>query len=182
LRLDYILYVIAAMVFIATGMALGYQVAYRELWVISTVVLGLAFVGLGYMQRPKARPIAVEARPIAVEASTPISGVPLTSPPTVTDPGAPSLITASQQSQETVETVETVVTQEGSAGAPSKNISLTDVKGIGEKRAERLRSVGINTVEELARASAEDLAAKLKVSPRMAMTLIENAKKLIEKS
>ena len=172
LRLDYILYVIAAMVFIATGMALGYQVAYRELWVISTVVLGLAFVGLGYMQRPK-------ARPIAVEASTPISGVPLTSPPTITDPGAPSLITASQQSQETVETV---VTQEGSAGAPSKNISLTDVKGIGEKRAERLRSVGINTVEELARASAEDLAAKLKVSPRMAMTLIENAKKLIEKS
>lgn len=172
LRLDYTLYVIAAMVFVATGMALGYQVAYKELWVISTVVLGLTFVGLGYLQRPK-------ARPIAVEASTPISSVQSTPLPAITDPGVPSLVATSQQSQETAETV---VAQEGTAGAPSKTISLTDVKGIGEKRAERLRSIGINTVEELARASAEDLAAKLKVSPRMAMTLIENAKKLIEKS
>ncbi|MCS7115411.1 MAG: helix-hairpin-helix domain-containing protein, partial [Nitrososphaerota archaeon] len=59
---------------------------------------------------------------------------------------------------------------------------LTEVRGIGEKRAAQLKSVGINTVEELARASAEDLASKLRVSPKIVSAWIENAKKLIEKS
>ncbi len=45
-----------------------------------------------------------------------------------------------------------------------------------------LKAVGISTVEELAEASAEDLAAKLKVSPKFTEKWIENARKLVKKT
>jgi polyhydroxyalkanoate synthase len=59
---------------------------------------------------------------------------------------------------------------------------LTEVKGIGEKRADQLKNIGISSVEDLAKASADDLAAKLKISPKITKVWIENAKKLVEKS
>ena len=60
------------------------------------------------------------------------------------------------------------------------NPRLTDIKGIGKKRAEMLRSMGITTIENLAEASAEDIATKLRVSVKTANTWIESAKKLVE--
>ncbi|MEM0095774.1 MAG: helix-hairpin-helix domain-containing protein [Candidatus Bathyarchaeia archaeon] len=57
---------------------------------------------------------------------------------------------------------------------------LVEVKGIGEKRAEQLKSLGINYAEELAKVSPEDLAAKLKASPKIVQKWIENAKKLTQ--
>lgn len=57
---------------------------------------------------------------------------------------------------------------------------LKEVRGIGEKRAAQLSSVGISSVEDLAKSSAEDLASKLKISPKIISVWIENAKKLIE--
>jgi predicted flap endonuclease-1-like 5' DNA nuclease len=74
------------------------------------------------------------------------------------------------------EKVETVVEV-----APQK-MELTKVKGIGEKRAEQLKALGISSVEDLAKASVEDLAEKLKISPKITGRWIENAKKLLEKS
>jgi predicted flap endonuclease-1-like 5' DNA nuclease len=59
---------------------------------------------------------------------------------------------------------------------------LLDVKGIKEKRAQQLKTLGINTVEDLAKASPEDLAAKLKIAPYFTGQWIENAKKIIAKS
>lgn len=141
MRLDHILYVVAIILFIVTGIALVQQIG--ELWIISTFVLGLFFIGLGYSQRPKAQ----AATTVQVEAPPPTPIV-----------------------QETVE-----------KPAPTMR-DLTEVKGIGEKRAAQLKNIGINSVEDLAKASAEDLASKLKVSPKITSTWIENAKKLTEKS
>jgi predicted flap endonuclease-1-like 5' DNA nuclease len=85
---------------------------------------------------------------------------------------------ASQPSTETVEekTVETV------GMATPTGTPLTNIKGIGEKRAEQLKALGINSVEELAKASAKEIASKLKISPKITQRWIENAKKLTEKS
>lgn len=61
-----------------------------------------------------------------------------------------------------------------------KGIPLTEVKGIGEKRAAQLKGFGINFAEELAEASPEELAAKLKVSSKIVQKWIADAKKLTQ--
>jgi predicted flap endonuclease-1-like 5' DNA nuclease len=58
---------------------------------------------------------------------------------------------------------------------------LTDVKGIGEKRASQLRALGILSIEDLAKASAKDLAAKLNVSTKITDKWIQNAKEITQK-
>jgi len=82
-------------------------------------------------------------------------------------------------------TVPTTMTEEKTevlTEAAPATVALTEVKGIGEKRAEQLKTLGINSIEDLAQASAKDLAAKLKISPKITGRWIENAKKLAEKS
>jgi predicted RecB family nuclease len=59
---------------------------------------------------------------------------------------------------------------------------LLEVKGIKDKRALQLKAVGINTVEDLAKASPTDLATKLKIAPYFTGKWIENAKQIVEKS
>jgi hypothetical protein len=54
MRSDYALYTVAIIFFILTGIVYVYQAEYREVWIITTAVLGLFFIGLGYTQRPKA--------------------------------------------------------------------------------------------------------------------------------
>jgi len=156
MRSDYALYLVAIIFFIITGMsfALGLGEFERNLSVVTTTVLGLLFIGLGYTQRPKPKPTIIEAPPPAPAIPT---------PPTV-----PEVV-----KEETVETAVEVT--------PPK-MELTEVKGIGEKRAEQLKALGISSVEDLARASARDLAEKLKISPKITGRWIENAKKLHEKS
>ncbi len=156
MRSDYALYVVAIIFFILTSIVLAYQVEFKELWTITTAVLGLLFIGLGYSQRPKPQVTVIEAPPPAPTLPTP----PL---PTTTE-------------VETEEKKETVV-----EAAPTI-VNLTEVKGIGEKRAEQLKALDISSVEELAKTSAKDLAAKLKISPKITEKWIENAKKLTEKS
>lgn len=153
MRSDYALYGVAVILFILAGITLVHQVEFKELWVVSAAVLGLLFIGLGYSQRPRVQAVS---RTVTVEAPPPPT-------PAVQEPSV-------QTVQESVE-----------KPAPVPK-GLTEVKGIGEKRAEQLKTIGINTVEELAKASADDLAAKLKVSPKITNIWIENAKKLVEKS
>jgi predicted flap endonuclease-1-like 5' DNA nuclease len=64
--------------------------------------------------------------------------------------------------------------------ATLSNMELTEVRGIGEKRNKQLKTVGIYSVRDLTRASAENLAAKLEMSPKLTRKWIENAKKLAE--
>jgi len=59
---------------------------------------------------------------------------------------------------------------------------ITKVKGIGPKRTEQLRNLGIHTAEDLTKASAEELATKTKTSPKITAKWIEEAKKLTEAS
>jgi len=147
MRSDYALYIVAIIFFIITGMAFALELAEfeRNLWTVTTVILGLLFIGLGYSQRPKSKTISIEP--------------PLTPPPTVTE----------EKTETVMEAAPTVV-------------ALTDVKGIGEKRAEQLKALGINNVDNLAKASAKDLAGKLEISPKFTRRWITNAKKLTEKS
>jgi predicted flap endonuclease-1-like 5' DNA nuclease len=79
------------------------------------------------------------------------------------------------------EVVEEEKTETAIEAAPTV-VELTEVKGIGEKRAKQLKALGINSVEDLAKASAKDLAVKLKISPKITGKWVRNAKKLVEKS
>lgn len=157
MRSDYALYMVAIILFIITGIGTLMLVEPERLWVITTAVLGLLFVGFGYMQRPKTQSVAVEVAP-----STPAPPAPTLTPLLATE-------VKEEEKAETIEVAAPVIMQ------------LTEVRGIGEKRAEQLRTLGISSVENLAKASAKDLASKLKVSPKITGKWIENAKKLLEK-
>lgn len=147
MRLDYALYAVAIIFFILTGIVSIHQIEYRELWIVTTAVLGIFFIGLGYTQKPKAA-----AKTATIEAPSPA--------PTST------------------QTVQGEIPKE----TAQIGRELTEVKGIGAKRAEQLKALNIVSVEDLAKASAEELASKLKVSPKITERWIENAKELVEKS
>jgi len=160
MRSDYALYIVAIIFFVITAISyIVLEELTRSLFVVSTTVLGLLFLLLGYILRPKPKAITVEAPPALPATVTP----------------AASTVTEAIK----VEKTETIV--EAAPSAPPR-LELTAVKGIKEKRAAQLKALGINTVEDLANASAKDLAAKLKISPKFTEPWIENAKKLLEKS
>jgi len=56
---------------------------------------------------------------------------------------------------------------------------LLEVKGIGVKRSNLLRALGIRSAEDLAEADPKFLASNLKISRRAASKIIRNARKLI---
>ena len=58
---------------------------------------------------------------------------------------------------------------------------LTQVKGIKEKRAEQLKAIGINNINDLVNASADEIAAKLRISPKFTGKWIESAKELAKR-
>ncbi len=159
MRLDYTLYILAAILLIITVIPFVVTIESvesdtRSLWVITTVVLSLLSIGLGYSQRPKTE--AQACQPTAtVEA------------PKEEKPAAP-------MKAATVEKAATV------AAPAATTMALTQVKGIGEKRATQLKALGINSVDDLSKASAKTLAKKLKVSPKIAGNWIANAKELVK--
>lgn len=149
MRSDYALYTVAIIFFIITTVTFALEMTEfeRSVSVVTTVVLGLLFIGLGRSQRPKPEATTIEAPPV---------------------PTTPTAVTE--------EKTETVM-----EAAPSV-AALTEVKGIGVKRAEQLRALGVSSRDDLAKASAKDLAAKLKISPKITRRWVRNAKKLVEKS
>jgi len=159
MRSDYALYTVAIIFFIMTGIVFAYQTQPVELWIVATIVLGIFFIGLGYTQRPKAK------------VQTTVAALPST--PTPTQLAPPPTPPREAVEEKAVEAVEVAMP----AGTP-----LIRVKGIGEKRAEQLKALGINSVEELAKASADELASKLKISPKITQRWIEDAKRITEKS
>ncbi|MCS7096643.1 MAG: helix-hairpin-helix domain-containing protein [Candidatus Bathyarchaeota archaeon] len=175
MRLDYVSYAVAIILFIVTGVALAYpSLEPKELWVVSTAVFGLIFLSLGYLQRPKP-----QAKTLTVETPQPVAAP-------VTPPSAePTTLQFVEQATPPAEQASPTPSLQGASlevAAETSVLSLTDVKGIGPKRAEQLKSIGIASVESLAAASAEDIASKLKISPKIANAWIDEAKKLIGKS
>lgn len=167
MRSDYLLYAVALICFIITGLIFALALTdlnIRNLSVLTTVILGLLFIALGFSQRPKPKTPSFEIaipRPTPAPAPTPVQEV-------VQRP-RPEMV-------ETAPEVAPVVAQ------IKPVMDITSVKGIKEKRAEQLKALGINTVEDLANASANELAAKLKISSYFTDKWIQNAKELIGKS
>ena len=162
MRLDYILYVLAALLLIITVVPFvvtieGVESDAKSLWVVTTVVLGLLSIGLGYSQRPK-----TEAQACQPAVPTPQSTMPETQPATMEAP------------------MEKPAMKEAPTPATSvaATMDLTQVKGIGEKRAMQLKALGINSVDDLANASAKAIAKKLKISLKIASKWIESAKEI----
>jgi predicted flap endonuclease-1-like 5' DNA nuclease len=151
MRLDYTLYVLAALLLIITVVPFvvtieGVESETRSLWVVTTVMLGLLSIGLGYSQRPKTKAQACQP---AVQI--PQATVPQTQPATTME-----------------------------APAMTEALELTKVKGIGEKRATQLKALGINSVDDLAKASAKTIAKKLQISPKITKKWIASAKELVK--
>ena len=148
MRLDYTLYILAVLLFLITVVSLVTPLiaeAERSLWVVTTIVLGILSVGLGYSQRPKTEAQACQ--------------------PAVQIPQA----TVPQKPATTMET-----------SAMTEALELTQVKGIGVKRATQLKVLGINNVDDLAKASAEDVAKKLQISSKITKKWIASAKALVK--
>jgi predicted flap endonuclease-1-like 5' DNA nuclease len=190
MRLDYPLYALAVVFFIVTAVSfvLVMEQVQQSLWVVTTVVLGLFSIGLGYTQRPKAKATAAQ---------------PSTSEPKITmaKPLNPAVDDAHEaeafRGENAGQTVETQILPQSTSPIPMQVIAptpvlapppaespmeeaadLTHVKGIGMKRATQLKALGINDVEDLAKASAENMATKLKISPKITRKWIAEAKEL----
>jgi len=158
MRSDYALYIVALIFFIitATSFALVNAELERNLSAVTTAVLGLLFLALGYTQRPRAQ----------------VSAIQTTIPQPLAVPQPPLVIEVPKQEEMNVVETPTPVTSPSIA-------PLTSVKGIKEKRAEQLKTLGINNVEDLAKASATELASKLKIASYFTEKWIQNAKDLL---
>ena len=169
MRLDYTLYVLAAVFFLITAVsfAMVTEQTAKSLWVVTTVVLGLFSIGLGYYERPKAKTVAPQPA-----VSVPQAAMPQTPPVTTVE--APAVEAPKE------EKVEMAIETPPPAPVSAPIIELTQVKGIGEKRAAQLKAIGINSVDELAKASVEDIATKLKISPKIVEKWIAGAKELVK--
>lgn len=168
MRLDYVSYTVAIMLFIVTLAVAATYALEQQLWIVTTAVIGLVFVGLGYTQRPK-----MKATPAATNVPTNVTANVLATvpPPPPSPPVQPVVIEAVK-----VEEVKPIIQPQPPAGG------LTEIKGIKEKRAAQLKAIGIYSIEDLAKASDKDLAAKLNISPKITSKWIENAKEIGQKT
>lgn len=207
MRLDYGLYIVAALLFTITVFSAVLIVEIeRSLWVVTTAALGILALGLGYYQRPRAivstqlppppvtEPTAVKMIPQEMQAETfyvpveekvevkvdeieaPAETTPIIeAPPVIEAPIQPPIIEAPQITQPPASQASEAVPVETVVESP-----LIKIKGIGEKRANQLNALGINTIDELAKASAQDIAKSLKTSPKIVDKWVAGAKDLIK--
>jgi len=78
------------------------------------------------------------------------------------------------------ESVEAALLEEALEEASKFLIGLTEIRGIGPKRAEELKAAGVNIISDLATSSAKDLSQKTGISERIISRWIEQAKEMIE--
>ena len=175
MRLDYALYILAAVLLIITVVPFVAPVGMetteaRSIWVVAAVVLGLTSIGLGYTQRPKTEAQACQPAMPVHQETIPESPTPTTEAP------------KTEKIEETEAPMEKPAMQAAPATAMSATatLELTQVKGVGEKRATQLKALGINSVDDLSKASAKTLAKKLKISPKTVDKWIANAKELVQ--
>ncbi len=191
MRLDYILYALAAVFFVITiTSAFSLTGTDQILWILISGLLGILSLSLGFIQRPK--PAQINQSPTlatATSATQPTETAKVEAPkeeeklPPQTPPATETSVI-----QEPVATVQPAMPEPPAntvpsieANEPSIEHALTEVSGIGEKRASQLKALGINTVDDLAKASVEDLAKSLKVSPKIVAKWVAGAKELQQK-
>jgi len=181
MRSDYLLYLLAVVFFIITAVSLAYVMdqVEKSLWVVSTVVLGLFSAGLGYYQRPKAKtaaaPISEAQTAESVDAHVRESHI----AESVEKHAEPTAMPVSPSPMPTqVVAPIPVLTPAPVEKSASLESELMAVKGIGEKRAAQLKALGINTLDDLVKVSAEDLAKDLMISPKITRKWVASAKEL----
>jgi len=178
MRSDYMLYTVAIIFFVITGISFAVLNTEfeRTLSVVSTTIFGLLFLALGFAFRPK---------PTAAPASTALASVAPQPPVSAPPPLAEQVATIIQEPVPITETVvpakADTVAETVSEAVPRK-LKLTRLKGVGETRAKQLNNLGVRNIEDLTNASAEDLAKKLNISPKITGRWIVSAKELLEKS
>ncbi len=64
----------------------------------------------------------------------------------------------------------------------AKHKDLSELKGVGEARAEKLQNAGFKTIESLAKTSAEKLSSKTGLSEKVSGSIIEAAKNFLKNS
>jgi predicted flap endonuclease-1-like 5' DNA nuclease len=171
MRLDYTLYILAAALLIMTVVPfiapIGMETTETQsLWVISTVFLGLLSIGLGYSQKPKTEAQSCQAAVTAAQET-----MPRAQPAETLGIPEEAVITPAKAATKKAAPVATPAITAA---------ALTQVKGIGEKRALQLKALGINTVEDLSKASAATVAKKLKISLKIVDNWVANAKNLVK--
>ncbi len=68
------------------------------------------------------------------------------------------------------------VSKETTSTVTTAHVKLNDIGGIGAKRAEKLKSLGVKTVQDLADSDPQDLAEKLEISAKRVSKWIAEAK------
>jgi predicted flap endonuclease-1-like 5' DNA nuclease len=187
MRSDYLLYILAAVSFTITvvSLILVLDQTEKNLWVISTFVLGLFALGLGYYQRPgaKAVPVTVtEIKPsqqteLQVQENTTQAIAPTTTVETPIMPTQTSATATEIVARTPAPIPEPTVLPEPAASTNPQN-ALATIRGINANRTEQLKAVGIRSIEDLANASPDELASKLSISPKITRMWIGSAKKL----
>lgn len=168
MRLDYTFYILAAVFFLvaAFSFVMVAEQNGRNLYFVSTAILGILFAIIGFLMKPKPKSEPQSTTPPQQAIITPEQETPQQ---TSTEPApatpSPQTLTAEPPAQPTVAAAD--VTSE-----------LTQIRGISKARAEQLKANGIETLKALAEASPEVLAAKLQVSPKIVKMWIGSAKKL----
>lgn len=170
MRLDYTMYILAVILLAATILPFVIQIegvtdSERNLWVVLTLGLGLISIGLGYSQRPKTSAQSCEIPAILPEISEDV---------TFSDKPTNKLIENKIKSEITPEHND----EEPISSKPQ--IELTKIKGIGEKRADQLKALGIQTVNDLSNESAANIAKKLKISPKITRKWKSTAKEMLK--
>ncbi len=183
MRSDYLLYMLAAVFFMITAVSLALVMdqMQKSLWVVTTVVLGLFSVGLGYYQRSK---------PVTESKSAPTT-IPVTFEPsdshikeahiaesveTHAEP-TPMPVSPSPMPTQVIAPIPAMTAPIVEGTSPLES-ELMEIKGIGEKRASQLKALGINSIADLAKVSAEDLARDLQISPKITGKWVASAKEL----
>ena len=200
MRLDYALYGLAIVLFIiaAITVVMVEEQQVQIIYATSTAVVGALCVAGGYFLRPKAQ---VASEPATTQTAAPTQQavaaeqIQQTTVPVVEAPKTETSIMevplqeanvaveASKVDSSSIE-VPIAVEPASSVGIAPKiglmeaKSTFSQIRGISAKRAEELKANGISTVQDLANASAEELASKLNVSPKIVKMWIGSAKKL----
>ncbi len=175
MRSDYLFYALAAVFFLITAASIALVIDQTEksLWVVSTVVVGLFSATLGYHFRPKTPVVATQKVAAPADQPAPAQAEKTeTGPITIATPV--SLMPVAKQELATAAPAIPVAIEAPAAPTQSELVTL---KGINAKRAAQLNAVGISNLEDLAKASADDLAKALAVSPKITRMWIGSAKK-----
>lgn len=188
MKSDLAMYVIAIACFILAAVTVSEFFVKEELMkytlTVAFAALGIIFLGVGYTLRPKMEAAMAykevrtetakieEPQPAATIETQEVIATTAEEEISVSKPAEPAAESSGETAAISPTPVETPVAE--------PQTGLTNVKGIGPKRAEQLQRLGIYTIYDLANADGEDLAKKTELSPKITSRWVEEAKKLVQ--